>query len=106
MQPTASLTAVPRAGLDGAAEAGPSAVCGGRQLSVDGRLAVSHDAGLPHPHRPQHAPGGEVPLQAGTSGHDAVMSAFMALWALTEASMLCFEDSKSFSSHSDATSGF
>lgn len=54
------------AGVDGAAVSGPSAVCGGSQLSVDGRLALSHDAGLTHPHWPEHAAGSEGSLQGMT----------------------------------------
>lgn len=51
------------AGVDGAAVSGPPAACGCSQLSVDGSLALPDDAGLSHPHRPEHAAGGEGPLQ-------------------------------------------
>lgn len=51
------------AGVDGAAVSGPPAVRGCSQLSLDGRLALPDDAGLSHSHRPEHAAGGEGPLQ-------------------------------------------
>lgn len=54
------------AGVDGAAVSGPPAVRGGSQLSLDGRLALPDDAGLSHSHRPEHAAGGEGPLQGNS----------------------------------------
>lgn len=54
------------AGLDGATVSGTPPVCGCSQLSMDGRLALSHDAGLTHSHRPKHAVGSEGPLQGYT----------------------------------------
>lgn len=50
-------------GVDGTADPGPTAVCSSSQLSMDGRLALSHDAGLTHSHRPEHASGSKGPLQ-------------------------------------------
>lgn len=54
------------AGVDGAAVSGPTAVRGRSQLSMDGCLALSHDAGLTHSHRPEHAAGSEGSLQGCT----------------------------------------
>lgn len=54
------------AGVDGAAVSDSTAVRGSSQLSMDGRLALSHDAGLSHPHRPEHAAGSEGTLQGWT----------------------------------------
>lgn len=53
-------------GLGGASEAGPSTVRGGGQLSVDGGVAMPDDAGLAHPHRPQHAAGGQGKVEGET----------------------------------------
>lgn len=51
------------AGVDGAAVSGPPTVCGSSQLSMDGCLALSHDASFPHSNRPEHAAGSKGPLQ-------------------------------------------
>lgn len=50
-------------GVDRAAAPGPSAVRGGSQLSLDGRLALPDDASLSHPDRHQHAAGSQGSLQ-------------------------------------------
>lgn len=79
------------AGVDGAAVSGPPSVCGSSQLSMDGSLALSHDAGLTHSYRPEHAARSESSLQGNTISftvqsdlylHSPIASLFVVVMSL------------------------
>lgn len=56
--------------MGGIVATGPTAVCGGGQLSLDGCLALFDDASVAHPNRPQHAAGSESTLKGKGGGQN------------------------------------